>query len=235
MIVRGLTVIFSLLAFEATAASIIVFGGSGRLGAAIIKPLVSAGHEVTVFARPTSDLSLLSGVKIATVTGDVMTADDVMAGLRGKTYDVVINALSRRGNQDGPFYDVSQTHITAAAKATGVKQILFVGSLGAGKSRAVYPDDRWKIYGPLLLEKERAENEIIASGIGYTIIRNDQIVSDDVPATGKAYLSEDQMARGIITRADLGALIAGCAAAERCMNRIYHAVDNVKYLPRRAN
>jgi len=157
--------------------------------------------------------------------GDVMSADDVKRAMPAGKYGVVINALSRRGNAEGAFYDVSQVHITDAAKAAGVKQIVFIGSLGAGQSRAVYPDDRWKTYGPLLLEKDRAEQNIVASGVGYTIIRNDQIRSKDLPATGTAYLTEDQHARGIITRRDLGKLIVDCVGVERCMNKTFHAID----------
>jgi uncharacterized protein YbjT (DUF2867 family) len=231
MMTRLIAHCLTLLSCNAAAESVMVFGGSGRLGVAVIKPLLAAGHQVTAFVRPSSDLNALKGLKVESAVGDVMNAADVLKALQAKKYTVVVNALSRRGNQPGAFYDVSQANITAAAKATGVGQIVFVGSLGAGESRAVYPDDRWKIYGPLLLEKERAERDVIGSGIAYTIIRNDQIVSDDVPPTGKATLSEDQRARGIVTRADLGALIAGCVGAAKCLNKIYHAVDNVAYVP----
>jgi uncharacterized protein YbjT (DUF2867 family) len=228
-------ILLVVLGAGATAAEgpVLVFGGSGRLGAAIVKPLVESGRAVTAFVRPSSDRSLLDGLAVDFAVGDVLDADDVLKAMQAKKYAVVVNALSRRGNTEGAFYDTSQYNITAAAKVTGVAQIVFVGSLGAGESRAVYPDNRWKIYGPLLLEKERAERNIIDSGIGFTIIRNDQIVSDEVPATGTARLTEDQRARGTITRIDHGGLVAECVGAARCMNKIFHAVDTVKYVPGR--
>ncbi len=34
---------------------VLIFGGTGRLGAPIVKLLVESGKAVTVFARPTSD------------------------------------------------------------------------------------------------------------------------------------------------------------------------------------
>lgn len=216
--------------FPAHAEMVMVFGGSGRMGAEIVKVLRAANHEVGVFVRPTSDRSLLIDVQVTYAEGDVMKADDVLRAMKAKPYTVVVNALSGRNNT-GSFYDTSQYNITAAAKATGVKQIMFMGSLGAGESRAVYPDNRWAMFKNVLLQKDRAEKDIMASGVGYTIVRNDQIMPETTPATGTARLTEDQKAMGAITRIDLAALVVGCVAAPRCMNKIFHAVDTIKLTP----
>ena len=47
----------------ALAATVIVFGGSGKLGTEVVRALDAAGHDVTVFHRPDSDLSRLQGLK----------------------------------------------------------------------------------------------------------------------------------------------------------------------------
>jgi uncharacterized protein YbjT (DUF2867 family) len=225
-----LAMLVSLVAGPVAAENVLVFGGSGRMGAEIVKVLRVAAHDVTVFVRATSDRGLLEGQGVTYVEGDVMKADDVMRAVQGRAFTVVINALGGRNNS-GSFYDTSQYNITAATKASGVKQVIFIGSLGAGESRKVYPDERWKMFGEVLLQKDRAEKDLIASGVGYTIIRNDQIMAYGTPATGKARLTEDQTAMGPITRADLASLVGPCVGAARCMNKIFHAVDTITYIP----
>ena len=215
---------------QAAERPVLVFGASGRLGVAIVRNLPSDVGPVTAFVRPSSDRAPLMSLVARYVEGDVLNAEDVARALRTVRPEIVVNALARRDFK-GAFYDISQGHITAAAKATGVKQIVFTSALGAGDSRAVYPDFRWKMFGPAIMEKDRAEKELIASGVGYTIIRNDQIVSDTVAPTGKARLTDNQHAMGAITRADLGVLMAGCVAAARCMNKIFHAVDTIPFVP----
>lgn len=227
-------VVTLLLLFASAAAAadrpVLVFGATGRLGAAIVKALPADIGPVTAFARHGSDRTLLAGTAVNYVEGDALSAADVARAIQTVKPEIVINAMAK-GNFQGPFYETTQEYITAAAKAHGVKQIIFVGALGAGDSRPVYPERRWKMFGPAITDKDNAEKAIMASGVGYTIIRNDQIVSDSVPATGKAQLTEDQRAMGAITRADLGALIAGCAGAPRCMNKIYHGVDTIPFVP----
>lgn len=209
---------------------VLVFGASGRLGAAIVKALPAEFEPVTAFVRPSSDRSLLTGTAVRYFEGDALNAANVARAIEAARPEVIVNAMAR-GEARGAFYTDSQGYITAAAKAAGVKQIIFIGALGSGDSRAVYPERRWKMFGDSITDKDRAEKGIMASGIGYTIIRTDQIVSDNVPATGKAILTEDQRAMGAITRADLGALAAACAGAARCFNKIFHAVDTIDFVP----
>ena len=43
---------------------VLVFGGTGQLGSAVVRELVAAGYPVTVFVRPSSDRSRLEGLKL---------------------------------------------------------------------------------------------------------------------------------------------------------------------------
>jgi uncharacterized protein YbjT (DUF2867 family) len=228
--IAAFAVLASGIATSAWAENVLVFGGSGRMGAEFVKVLRAAGHDVTVFVRPSSDRGLVADQGVAFVEGDVMKAEDVTRAMSGRVFATVVNALGGRNNQ-GSFYDTSQYNITAAAKATGVKQVIFISSLGAGESRKVYPDNRWKIFSEVLMQKDRAEKNLMASGVGYTIVRNDQIMAYETPPTGTARLTEDQTAMGPITRADLAAVVGPCVGASRCMNKIFHAVDTIAYVP----
>lgn len=55
----------------ASEGSILVFGGTGRLGAPIVRLLLQVGEDVTVFARKDSTKERLAGLKVDYVTGDL--------------------------------------------------------------------------------------------------------------------------------------------------------------------
>ena len=48
---------------------ILVFGGSGQLGSQVVRALIGAGHDVTVFVRPTSERDRLADLKVHYIQG----------------------------------------------------------------------------------------------------------------------------------------------------------------------
>ncbi|MDX2142961.1 MAG: NAD(P)H-binding protein [Rhodospirillaceae bacterium] len=220
--------LFALIAAAAPASAkdggILVFGASGQLGSEIVKSLVGAGHDVSVFVRAGSKAERLAGLKVTTVTGDVLKDDDVAAALKAVKYATVIDALAR-GEAGPEFYITSQKHIAAWAKATGVKHVILHSSVGAGASRAIYPAAMLPRMGATLDAKEAGEKALMASGVAYTIIRNAVLMPHGTPATGKAKLYDDEAKYGSVTRADLAVLTLSCIDNPGCANKIYHAVD----------
>ncbi|MCC6173638.1 MAG: NAD(P)H-binding protein [Gammaproteobacteria bacterium] len=221
----------TLLPALAGAAEVIVFGGTGKLGSEVVRALNAAGHEVTVFHREGSDRSRLQGLKYREAIGDATRAADVQAALAARRYDVVVDALAKGRSEPAEFYVVTQRAIVAAAKASGVKQVILHGSVGAGASRAIYPESRWSAMKDVLQAKDVAERALVASGVPYTIIRN-AVLRDGAPgAREQAALTEDQMKFGGVTRAGLGRLTAECTLKPECLGRIFHAIDPQVPLP----
>lgn len=217
-------------ATQETGGPALVFGATGQLGAEIVRAFVAQGRPVTAFARPGSNMDRLAGLNIAMVHGDVLKADDVAAALGTARFAVVVDALAR-GSAGAEFYDISERNISSAAKAAGVKQVILHSSVGAGKSRAVYPEGRWAAMKDTLLAKEAGENHLMSSGVAFTIIRNAVLWPDGTPATGQARLFEDETKFGPVTRADLARLTVSCAGNTACFNKIYHAVDETMAMP----
>ncbi len=203
---------------------VLVFGGTGQLGAAVVRELVAAGYPVTVFARPSSDRARLGGLAVHYVTGDLLDAGEVQAAFRQRPFEIVVEA-SARGSADNDFYPIAMANILAGAKATGVRQIILHGSVGAGANIAYFPQANFGRMRATLAAKGRAEQLLIDSGIGYTIIRNGILLSADLPATGTATLSTDQRLMRRVTRADLAKLTVLCVASPDYLNGIWHAVD----------
>jgi acetylglutamate kinase len=77
--------------------------------------------------------------------------------------------------------------------------------------------------GAVLLEKDKAEQHLIRSGLSYTILRPGGLKSE--PATGNGVLTEDPRVGGTIHRADVAALACRCLASARARNRVLSAID----------
>lgn len=217
----------------ASAADVIVFGGTGQLGTEVVRSMLLAGHDVTVFRREHSDLARLKGLTVRTAIGDATIERDVQAAFAARHYDVAVNALAKGRGEPAAFYESTQHAITAAAKATGVKQMILHSSVGAGESRAIYPEAQWSRMKDVLLAKDVAERELIASGVPYTIIRNAVLRNDEPGTRESARLSADQRRFGAVTRSGLGRLTAECALKPDCIGKIFHAVDPQVAVPAR--
>ena len=222
-----------LLPLAAGAAEVLVFGGTGQLGAEVVRALDRAGHSVTVFHREGSSLERLKDLPVRFVAGDATREGDVIAAFRARRYDVAVNALGKRASEPAAFYETTQRAITAGAKAGGVRQVILHSSVGAGDSRAIYPESRWPMMAEVLTAKDVAERELIASGVPYTIIRNAVLRNDAPGTTERAELTGDQRRFGAVTRSGLGRLTAECALRTDCLGRIFHAVDPQVPVPAR--
>ena len=212
---------------------VLVFGGTGELGSEIVYDLLEANKQVTVFTRPTSKKSRLKGLDVKYLTGDVLNEVDVKNAITSKKFEVIIDALARDRNIDADFYEISMQYISRWAKETEVKQVILHGSVGAGISRKIYPSERYDAMKDLLSSKDIGERYLIESGVNYTIIRNLILLPNDVKESGKAFLTEDQLARGGVTRDALARLTLKCLSNTSCLNKVYHAIDNDLIVPKR--
>jgi uncharacterized protein YbjT (DUF2867 family) len=211
--------------------SVLVFGGSGRLGADIVRVLEEAGYRVAVFVRPTSDRSRLAGLDVTYIEGNALVEADVKRALESRRFDVVVNALGR-SEQDVSFYETTGRSIARWSAASHVKQVILHSSVGVGESRAVYPAERLVSQSALLNYKGAAEQALIDSGVSYTIIRN-AILRDLPPgAVDGARLFPDQHKFGPVSREGLARLTRECIDNPDCDRRIFHAVDEAMVVRR---
>lgn len=144
---------------------ILLTGGTGQVGRALLPRLLAAGHEVRCLVRPSKRTpNLPPNVPVQLALGRVEDERALRGALAG--VEVVIHLASaewrgQRGNLVST--DVEGTRLLAAAAAeAGVKRMVYVSHLGA---------DRASGYA-VLKAKGIAEEFIRQSGVPYLILRS---------------------------------------------------------------
>jgi uncharacterized protein YbjT (DUF2867 family) len=205
---------------DTPAESVLVFGGTTGSGLGAVRALRAKGIPVTVFARPTSDTTAVKALGATIVAGNALDAATVNAAFRGAKYRAVISSLGGRRGEPRPDLD-GNLNITAAAKSAGVKRIIQVSSMGTGQSREKPAADAGFMAEVLYL-KTLAEDDLMASGLDWTVIRPGGLRTG--PATGKGILTADS-AMGSIDREELGRLIANALDDPSTVGKILNARD----------
>lgn len=151
---------------------IFVLGGTGTIGRATVRALVSRGHEVTCFVRHgaqsggtvrrVDSVELLRGavLRFGEVTDPESLARD---GFRDERFDVLVSCLaSRTGTPDDAWTIDYGAHVSAlnASKAAGVTQMILLSAICVQKPALAF--QRAKL---------AFEAMLTTSGLSYTIVR----------------------------------------------------------------
>ncbi len=119
---------------------ILVSGGTGFIGSAIVKELPRRGERVVVFGRDAGKIRRRLGTEVEAREGDVRDPASLAAAMQG--VDVVVNAVqfpgspieNRRKGYTFEEIDLKGTrHQIDAAKAAGVRRFVYVSGVGASK------------------------------------------------------------------------------------------------------
>jgi uncharacterized protein len=111
---------------------IVVIGGTGYAGSAIVAEAAARGHEVTAFSRSAPE-DRVPGVEY--VEGDATDAAALASAISGA--DVVVAALAPRGPLAGPFREVNRT--IARLADTAQARLFVVGGYSSLRPAAGSP------------------------------------------------------------------------------------------------
>jgi uncharacterized protein YbjT (DUF2867 family) len=140
---------------------VLVTGGTGQLGRAVVPRLVSSGHDVRLLSRQDRP-SRPDGVEA--VRGDVLTGDGLDRAVSG--VDVVVHCAT------SPLRHATRTEVDGTRRMT-------VAASAARRPHVVYTSivgvDRHPL--PYYKAKRAAEMVIEAAGLPYTILRTTQFHS----------------------------------------------------------
>jgi uncharacterized protein YbjT (DUF2867 family) len=162
---------------------ILVAGGSGFIGAAVVRKLVSQGKEIAVMtAHPDRSRARIEGMGAGVVPGDVLDPPSLDRAMEGA--EAVVQALTfptfpvekpRKRYTFEEFEHLGTARlVSAAAKAGAGRYVYSSGSGAAADSPKVWYRAKW--FG---------EEAIRAAGISHTIIRPSWVYGPEDRALNK--------------------------------------------------
>ncbi len=213
----------------ARARRVFVLGGTGTIGRATVRALVSRGHDVVCLVRRSAATGGRPGradrtaplagadVRFGDVTDPASLARD---GLRGERFDVLLSCLaSRTGSPDDAWAIDYEAHVSAlrASEAAGITQVVLLSAICVQKPILAFQH-----------AKLAFEAVLIASGLAYTIVRPTAYFKSlsgqlDRVRRGKPFLV---FGDGLLTACkpigddDLGDYLADCLDDEARSNRV---------------
>lgn len=162
---------------------VLITGGTGFVGPAIVRSLLAEGHEVTLLIHKTrGPFTEEAPPGLAFAQGDVTRPEGLRAAAQG--HDAVVHLVALRRGSPGDFERAhvdATRNVLAAAKAAGARRFLHMSAHG------VKPDGT-----PYQRTKSRAEALVKESGHAWTIFQPTFITG---PPEGKAEGFDQEFAR----------------------------------------
>jgi nucleoside-diphosphate-sugar epimerase len=181
-----------------------IAGGHGKIGRRLIDLLVARGDEVRSLDRNPGYEEEIRAWGAEPVGCDLEAAtEEEVAATVGSVDAIVFAAGAGPGSGAERKWTMDYggaVKLIAAAKATGISRYVIVSSIGADPEAS--GDDTFSVY---LQAKGKADAELEASGLDYTIVRPVRLTDD--PGTGRVQAAE-RVTRGEIPRDDVAAAVA---------------------------
>lgn len=118
---------------------VFVTGGTGFVGAHVVKKLIDRGDHVVALARPRSNTSLLDGLRVDIASGDITNLDSMLWPMRGcsELYHIAADYRLWARNPDEIYFNnvVGTLNVMEAAMRAGVGRVVYTSTVGCLGSR----------------------------------------------------------------------------------------------------
>ena len=142
---------------------VLVTGATGFLGQRVVRELLSRRHQVRCLIHSPGKERAFDHRAVESHYGSVLSPDALKQAFHGVQSAVHLVGIIRAGR--GATFDgvhrQGTANVAAAAKDAGTRELIYVSALGATSDPSY----------PYLYSKHQAEQEVINSGLDYTILR----------------------------------------------------------------
>ena len=145
---------------------VLVTGGTGFVGPAVVRALLEHGHDVRLLARKPQDADVrgLESAGAEVAPGDMTDAESLRSAVRG--VEGVVHLVAVRQGRRELFERVMEQgtrDLVAASKEAGVRRFVLMSALGL--------DEETKDLVPYYHAKWEQEQEVKRSGLDHVIFR----------------------------------------------------------------
>jgi len=198
-----------------------VFGASGRTGTHIIDELIRRDVNIRAYSRRTKENADTDSINW--VVADVTSKESLTEAL--KNVDVIISAIGPVDGDNSENVDYLGTiNIVSAAKESGVQQIIYMSSIGAGGAENISTVMLNLLANKTMKWKALAEEEIRNSGIAFTIVRPGGLLGE--PATQGIQFSQGDNVLGWIPRGDVAAVLVESIFKDGAKNKTFEVIND---------
>jgi uncharacterized protein YbjT (DUF2867 family) len=182
---------------------VVIAGGHGKIALLLTRILNERGDRVRSLIRNPAHAADVEAAGGEPVECDIEQVDENALASATRGADAVVFAAGA-GPGSGPERKWTVDHggavkLIAAAKANAIDRYVMVSSVGADPDAA--GDDTFAVY---LRAKGRADAELSASGLAYTIVRPGPLTDD--PGSGRIAAGAN-VGYGSISREDVAAVL----------------------------
>jgi nucleoside-diphosphate-sugar epimerase len=199
---------------------VVIAGGHGKIGLLLGRVLAESEDAPRGLIRDPAQEDDLHAAGIEPVVCDLEGGDDVAAAVKGADA-VVFAAGAGPGSGAERKWTVDYggaVKLVEAARAEGVRRYVIVSSMGAGDP----PAEGGGVFGEYLRAKAKADQDLAASGLDYTIVRPGSLTDD--PPTGLVTIGE-RLDRGEVPRADVAAVLAAVLHHDNTIGETFELVS----------
>jgi NADH dehydrogenase len=144
--------------------TVLVTGGTGFVGTAVLHELRARGLDVRALVRNTRSAERLRTWDVEPAFGDVRDAASVLAAARGCSHVVHLVAIIRGRRSDFEQVMVAGTrNVIAATRNAGAERLLLTSALGV--------NEQTRTLTPYFSAKWQMEQDVAASGIDHVVFR----------------------------------------------------------------
>lgn len=158
------------LGYDLNVAKVLLLGSTGFFGRGVAHRLIDGGHQLRVLVRDPLKAAAFKMRGAQVVIGDALNPQALASACQGT--DHVISLVAVRRNRPQSFLEVNVDGprvMGLAAKAAGVKSVVFVSAIGARLDpHYKYLTSRWM-----------GEQELAKSGVAGTILRFSFVIAEE--------------------------------------------------------